>query len=310
MQNFKMLNASTRIASDGRNRLSTYALSTFVLSLGASHRENVLSCVYVAVVLVATFWALPPSNAEGHFLHAVPAGATGLASGSKLVDLPEIPSIPSSLVFELADKLKPTAIQDRFGKIFILDHIGDLQGFNVDRLVFANQFCCCLVRPIQPRVCYSFMDFGDTDTRLVPPVRSHCAAGKYSLCFRELFGVLHSKPFIFDGLAVASFSKRLDAQVYSDFFTCGWLNAIVFVNPNANEIATARSLADRDRRGECLEVARPADIQPSKFGDSQILIASIPFKCRSSVFRRLPMASLLELRVFSPPFKEVAKRGV
>ena len=101
MQNFKLFNASQTIATTGRNPLSAYAASTFVFSLGASHRENVLGRIFIAVMLIVALWALPLTNAEGHFRHAVSATGASLAGGLELIDLDQRSSVPVSLIFQL-----------------------------------------------------------------------------------------------------------------------------------------------------------------------------------------------------------------
>ena len=66
---------------------------------------------------------------------------TGFTRGIPTVNFDEGSSIPLALIVQLADKLAPSHITDRFCKAVILDHVLDGQTLHADHLVFVDDAC-------------------------------------------------------------------------------------------------------------------------------------------------------------------------
>ncbi len=100
------------------------------------------------------------------------AGMTGFRRGVPLINLDQGSSIPLGFVFELADKLAPSHIADRFCKAVVLDHVLDSQALHANHLVFVYHASAELVLVVSPPIVDSSLDFGNLQTCLVPVLRA------------------------------------------------------------------------------------------------------------------------------------------
>ena len=298
-----MFHSSTRFASDGRNRLSTYVLS--LRDQGPSGLKYVLCCVLVAIMLGQTFGASPRPNAERHFVGDKTTTTTALARRLPLADLDECSSIPFRLVGQLPDQFEPGTICDRLSQLSVFHHVGCTQRFANKRLVFTNQFGRYLVQPIPTDVGYSFLYLRYSQSCSVPPAGTFRPATQSPLLKRQSLSVLAYRPDVLETLTFTCDSQCFDTEVDSYLCCCRRQTAIGFVDANTGEVFTGRRNAYRDCRRFRAKASRPSNIQSSNLCEGKVVVPAIPFESRTRKLSRLMPLLTFESRVLRPLLKEV-----
>ena len=83
--------------------------------------QNVSCSVDIPVMADATLWADPFTHIKREVLHDMLAVMTGFRRWIPTINFDEGSSIPLALILQLADKLAPSHITDRFGEAVIFD---------------------------------------------------------------------------------------------------------------------------------------------------------------------------------------------
>lgn len=149
--------------------------------------EYVTSGVVIAVMQDSTALAAPCADAERQILEHEAANRAGLAARKEPVDLCQAPSIPCTLVGELAHELTPTRAGDCARQTTVLDHILDAQVLNHDRLVFANELSRELVNKVLSLVGDFGVEFCDSLPRFL------AILGAFDLARESLLGSLERR---------------------------------------------------------------------------------------------------------------------
>src|SRR5258708_35087329 len=103
------------------------------------------------------------------------ASMTGFRRRIEPINFDEYAPVPLGFVFKLADKLTPSDIRDRLGKLGIFDHVLDSQALHAYHLVFVYDACAELVLVVSPPIGDTSMDFGNFQTSLLPVFRAALA---------------------------------------------------------------------------------------------------------------------------------------
>ena len=265
-----MFHSSTRFASDGRNRLSTYVLS--LRDQGPSGLKYVLCCVLVAIMLGQTFGASPRPNAERHFVGDKPTTTTAFARRLPLADLDECSSVPFRLVGQLPDQLEPRTISDRLSQFPVFHHVGCTQRFANQRLVFTNQFGRYLVQPIPTDVGYSFLYLCYPQSFSVPPTGTFCPATQSPLLECQPLRVLACRSNVLETLPVTCDSQCFDTEVDPNLCCGRRQTAVGFVDANTDEVFTGQGNTYRDCRRFGAKASRPSDIQSPDLCERQVVV--------------------------------------
>src|SRR4028118_1359111 len=148
--------------------------------------KNILCGVNIPIVVYPTMGTIPFTDIQRQFFNDVPTVVTPFRTRKPSVNLDQCATIPLTLVLKLSDQLTPTRIADREGKFPVLHHILHSQILNSNRLVFAYQSSCQLVKKILSGISNFLMHFCDLEPRLISIVRSLLLATQRLLSFLEL----------------------------------------------------------------------------------------------------------------------------
>ena len=99
-------------------------------------------------------FACPLTHVEGFRLPDVSARGAALCGREPAVYLHERLAIPLGFVFKLAHDQSPTYITDRAGKTPILLHVLHGQRLTHDQVIFFDQLCRELARPVAALIGY------------------------------------------------------------------------------------------------------------------------------------------------------------
>jgi hypothetical protein len=110
--------------------------------------ENILCGVDISVVMCPTFWTIPLSNIKRQFLNNVTAASAAFRAGKPSLNLYQCPTVPLTLVTQLANQLTPRCITNCLSQLVVLQHILHSQILDGNRLVFAYQSSGQLVKKI------------------------------------------------------------------------------------------------------------------------------------------------------------------
>ena len=124
--------------------------STGVLSLRPPGGENYLCGVVIAVTSLLAHRTHPSPDTQAEFVDSVSARRTRLARGQPARNLVHRAAVSVSLLIEKAYELAPPRIANCTRESAIADHPRNVQVFDVDHLVLANQRKGLLMEIIPP----------------------------------------------------------------------------------------------------------------------------------------------------------------
>src|SRR5205823_5277821 len=151
-----------------------------------SHGQNVTGGVDIAVMAHATDRTCPLTYIQRERLKNMPARRAGLTGGVPAVNLDDCASVPLGFVLQLAHKPTPTNITDRFRQAVILQHALDVECFQTDHLVFADQFGGHLMLKIPAGIGYASMQLCHFFTGFLAVLAALFLACVLALCLRQL----------------------------------------------------------------------------------------------------------------------------
>lgn len=169
----------------------------------------------VAVVLGAAL-AAPRAHAEVELVEHETTRAACLATWEKAVDLDQVAPVPSALVREQCHQHRPACVADGARQRPIADHATDVEVFDHDRLVFANEPGTQLVEMVPTSVADACMQSRELASCFVSIFRSFLRAGvapRQDALARELSGVV---PRVGDLLSGRERHQRVQADVDAD----------------------------------------------------------------------------------------------
>ncbi|GAA3123274.1 hypothetical protein GCM10010466_12740 [Planomonospora alba] len=154
-------------------------------------------------------------GAQGQFGEQVPALAACLGRGVPAVDDDQAAAVPLALVLQQAAELTPPAIGDGAGQGPVADHPRDVEVFDRDHVVVADQPRAGLVREIGAGAADLRVGAGDLGLGLGTVVRPALPAGHAALVAGQVPGLALQVARVGDALAVAGDGEVLHAQVYA-----------------------------------------------------------------------------------------------
>jgi len=219
--------------------------------------------------------------------------------------------MPTGLVFQFAEYFGKRRISDVFRKAMILHHPGNVQSFNKDRLVLADDLRREFLNRVSARITYlrvklSYFEFG-----FLSIIAALDLAGKTALNLLQPFFSSNQWMRVFKSVSVAGCSESLNADVNSDlgFGLFQWLH--VRLDQSADKVTFALVFADCQVDELCIigKWTRPGDIQRIiLLGECDLAIL-----VRESVLRvtnRLRAVFRFELRVIGSLLEEIRERRI
>ena len=197
------------------------------------------------------------------------------------------------------------------GKIVILHHPGHVQSFDIDRLVLAYDLCREFLKRVSSGVTDSGVQSGHSKSGLLSITTALDLTRQAALPYAQSLFALNERARIFDLLALAGHSQRLNTNVYTDFGFAlfEWLN--IGFNEYADKIAFARIPADSQIDDFCVIRERAAPNNIERFGllcqyDSTVSKG----EGVGGVASRLAMTARFKFRILSPLLEEVGESRI
>ncbi len=176
---------------------------------GVSHRQNILGCVDIPVVVRPAVGAIPFPDIQRQLFNNVTAMPTALRTREPSVNLHQGSTVPKSFIFQLPHQFSPCCITDGTGEFGILDpygfasrfksgnppnalahHVLNCQILNHYRLVFTNQSGCQFVAMVFSGVRNLSLNPSYFESCFVSVARSFLFATQRLLRFSQLLIVL------------------------------------------------------------------------------------------------------------------------
>src|SRR5260370_9282669 len=109
----------------------------------------------------AALWAHPFTHIQRKIFHDMLTIMACFTRWIPTVDFDESSSVPLRFILQLADKLTPSDITDRFCQAVIFDHILDSQTLYANHLVFVDDACGKFVLVVSATVIDTCMHTGN-----------------------------------------------------------------------------------------------------------------------------------------------------
>jgi len=275
------------------------------------HREprgqNVLRSVVVSVVLCAASFATPSARAEIETIANESASAAGLAARVPAIDLHELASVPAALVLQLPCKLGPSGVADAPRQRPIADHPTDVEIFDDDRLVFANEPSAQLVEMVPTAVGNTGMQARQLESSLLSVPGSFLGASittRERALARQLSVVMAG---VGDVLAGGERHQTAQSDVEADgsLELQQWFDRrVVAEDRHVPATCSIEAYGDTGRLDAIGQRARPADHQ-RRHHLREIDLAVLHSEGATCVDRRSPVVSPLEAGVLRALREEV-----
>ncbi len=170
----------------------------------------------------ATFWADPFAHIKREVFHDMLAIMAGFTGGIPPIDFDEGSSIPLALILQLADKLAPSHITDRFCKAVIFDHVLDGQTLHTYHLVFVNDACRKGVLVVATTVIDTGMHTCNLAPCLLPILGALLFLSVPTLRLCQTLFVLGIVARIAYGFASGEDHHRFEAQIKANLLVHNW----------------------------------------------------------------------------------------
>ena len=306
----RLVHASTGAAFGSRTPAGLTLPSTCVFIVRQPDGQNVYRRVLVAIMVRVAFGTRPLTHVERHRFAYVAAGATSLARWKPAVYPNQCLAVPFALVFDLPTERAETDIAERFGKVVVLNHAGNIQVFDADHVKSAHKVGCHLMQVVQSRIADLRLNPCDTQASFLAAIAAFLLTSQGTLSTRQLASELIRMLRVGDTLAGAESHESIDTKIDTDRCARFGERLDRLVQHERHEIPAAAIFGNSHSRRLALESSRPVNIKTPDFGDGEVAIISIPLESGICVVRRLISKLPLILRVLSPLIEEVAERGL
>src|SRR5262249_23006085 len=155
---------------------------------GSTSRNDVLGRVDVPVMPGTAARTRPVPGGKTQLGEQVPASRAGLGGGGPAGDHDERTPRPFGLVLPLPPKIPPPRITDRPRQRVILNHVGDREVFDHDRVGPADQVGAGAVQEVGAGVADLAVSAGDFGLGLAPVDAPALAAGHTPLVAGQVTG--------------------------------------------------------------------------------------------------------------------------
>lgn len=152
--------------------------------------------------------------------------------------------MPFRFVFQFAEYFGKCRVPYVLGKLRMFQHSDYVQSFDEDRLVFADDLRGELLKRISSAIADSGVQPGYSESGFLSIITVLDLARQTALKYSQPLFTLDERARIFDLLAVAGRSKRLNTNVYADFGFSLFESFDIGFNQDADEIAPTCVPAD------------------------------------------------------------------
>jgi len=238
-------------------------------SHGKTCRQDVLGRIDIPVVPGTTGGARPVADRKLELREYMPARRASLARRKPAVNDDELPSVPLTLVRQLAAELGPTAVRDGAGQLSVTDQAGDVQVLDHDCVGGADKPGASPMQEVAPRVADLTVGAGDLEFSLFPVRGTLLAAGQAPLVSSQFAGLAVQVQGVGDPVAVAGHGVNRHAEINADGVPglWQWFGA-PGIDGEGHVPAAVRLPADNDhRRVQRSQVhLRPSPGEPQRRG--------------------------------------------
>jgi len=273
--------------------------------------QNVFAGVLVSVQMFAAVFAIELTHVQTELNVNMSARETAFARWVESVRNPQLPTVPSALVFQHLAEHPEAGATDMLCQPVILDHATHVQVFDGDYVKPAHQVRRQFVERVFPTVGDVRLQPGDFELLQTPAATTLHAAGQDPLQPRQFHFMRGGVARVGDSSAITQGCQPADSKVNPDLTSglgkrgLGWL-----VQRKTHEVSPGTILDYRDRDGLTREGATPLDAEVADFGNGKIVVGSIPLEPVDCVFSGLLAIFTTELGIGRPLGKEVGKRGL
>jgi len=227
------------------------------------------------------------------------------------VNLDKRSVIPLCFVLQLAHKLAPADITDRFGEMVVLHHILDLQTLDTHDLVLAYDGRRKLLLVVPASISDARVELGELASRLLLILGAFAFLSMPALSTCQLLLILGKEFQVAVGLPIRGDHHRLQAEVEPDLLVYRGPRRHLFFQQNGDEVALRAILGDRDRRGLGSLGQRTRPVNVERLGHlGKREVRAIPRERTARKGRRLWAVLFFDRRILGSAFKEVEKGAV
>jgi hypothetical protein len=185
------------------------------------------------------------------------------------MDRKYFPTGACRLESEDGEKRRPARIGDALGEVVVLDHVGRVQVFVIDRIVRPHQGERRLMVKILPLALQLLMRLGKQRYRLAPTMAALLSSGPPTLrCFQRALG-FPAPAGIEDARPIRKGGERLSAKVYAGLLSRLRQRRYRHVGAGEADIPAISVPADSDGLGRALQRTRSANCKTANLGENQ-----------------------------------------
>ncbi len=275
MQTLKLVRVSLGRALAG-NPLGSYSPST--RRHGLSGRQNVLRRIYVSIMLLATLWAAPGTDAQGQIRKNVSTVEAPFARRMKSIRYPEFSTVPFALVPKHRAECAERGVGDHAGKTVVLGHATHVQILNGNYVETFDKVSGYLVQVVDPSVRNLCVKPGNSESLDAPPFGPFLFSRQIPLSSCKLLLPL---------IEVTGVSNLLSSREGGE---CGYSEIDAYrlmdgrqsfgrlIQAKRDKITVRRILNHRDGSGIHHKIIRPPNPEPSKTENDEVFIPGIPLE--------------------------------
>ena len=305
--NTRMVHSSTGHAL---RLTSGSSYSPSLRSHGLPSRQNILCCVFIAVMVAATLGTTPLAHGQRQALDDVATVETPLARWIETITHQQLSPVPSAFVSQKLSELSKRGIRDRFCEAVVSHHAANMEILNRNDIETLNEVRCHLVDVVESRVGNLRLNASNPESLTFPAPATLTPSSKDLLRPRELLFYSPCVAQVGDVFPVRESGEARDPEIDANRFPSRRQRRDDFIQNQCHKIPTGSVLGYCHRRRVTRECSRPAHAEPAEFGKVEVLILSVPFERRSCVFSGLLSVFTFECWVFSPSLEEVDERSL
>ena len=303
---YRTVHVSQESATGSRSSTLSYLSSTRRHRVSLGHIK-IFCCIFISIMMGATFGAIPFTNIEGQRLNDVPTNRTHFAGWEESIDRFQKFSVPVTFVRDHLTKHPHSYISNCPGKTMIGCHAADIQIFNANLIEVPHQVGSEFMQSVGSTVGDMLVQLRNFDSLSLPPSTAFLAPRKNALQSCQLGEITAEMPWVCDAFSVGQSCETIDTKIdpnslpgFRQFLDC-------FVEAEGDKVMPGRFLGYRNRSGHTFEVSAPMDIEATEAGKDKVFIVCVPFESADRVFRGLPVSFLFERRIassFGPEIEE------
>jgi hypothetical protein len=294
----RMVHASTGVATQAERLGASNTPST--RSNRVPPGQYVPRRIHVAVVTLATLWAVPMPKLQAEASQSVTASVATLAGRGKAVNDTQLPPITLALVSEHRPELPKGHITDGLGQTPVLDHAPDVEILNGDDIESTDQVRRRLIQGVLTGPSNSLLNPSNADTLAMPTAASLLPSGQDALCPGKTTLVFGRNPRVDDLLPITGRGQSLHPQIHPHGQSRGRQGGDNLFQNQRNVIPAAGLPNDRDRTRVGAKAPTPVNLEPSQPRNHKVRVVRIGLsepEAEPSVSGRLAMPPLLELGI-------------